>query len=65
MADKAKETQQIVQTFGRKKNSVAVAVATRGSGAIRINGKAADLVEPKSLRLKVFEPVLLLGADKF
>ena len=64
MSDKAKE-HQLVQTFGRKKNSVAVATATRGAGAIRINGKAADLVEPQSLRIKVFEPVLLLGADKF
>ena len=64
MADKAAST-QMVQTFGRKKNSVAVAVATKGTGVIRVNGKNADLVEPKTLRVKVFEPVLLLGADRF
>ena len=56
---------KLVQTFGRKKNAVAVATATQGTGNIRINGKAADQVEPKTLRLKVFEPVLLVGADKF
>ena len=56
---------QLIQTFGRKKTAVATATATKGKGTIRINGKAADLVEPKSLRLKVYEPVLLVGADKF
>ena len=56
---------KFVQTFGRKKNAVATATATSGNGSIWINGKAADQVEPKSLRLKVFEPVLLVGAEKF
>ena len=56
---------KIVQTFGRKKNAVAVATATEGSGVIRINGKALNLVEPRSLRTKVYEPLYLVGADKF
>ena len=54
-----------IQTFGRKKNAVAVAVATEGKGTIRVNGKALDLCEPRSLRTKLYEPVLLLGAEKF
>jgi small subunit ribosomal protein S16e len=57
--------QQIVQTFGRKKNAVAVATATAGKGTIRVNGKALDLIEPRSLRMKVYEPILLVGAEKF
>ena len=54
-----------VQTFGRKKNATAVAVCTTGNGFIKINGKALALVEPESLRLKVYEPILLVGGNKF
>ena len=56
---------RIVQTFGRKKNAVAVATAVPGKGTIRVNGKALALVEPAPLRLKVYEPILLLGAERF
>ena len=54
-----------VQTFGRKKNATAVAFCTSGNGSIRVNGKALGLVEPESLRLKVFEPILLVGGNRF
>lgn len=59
-----KETKQ-VQCFGRKKNATAVAHATTGTGFIKVNGKPLHLLEPASLRLKVWEPVLLLGANRF
>jgi len=32
---------------------------------IRVNGKALNLIEPESLRMKVFEPILLVGGNKF
>lgn len=32
---------------------------------IRCNGKPLELLEPAELRVKAFEPLLLLGADKF
>ena len=54
-----------VQTFGRKKNATAVAYCTSGTGHIRVNGKALNLIEPESLRLKVYEPILLVGGNKF
>jgi small subunit ribosomal protein S16e len=54
-----------VQTFGKKKNSMAVATCTSGSGTIRVNGKPLGLVEPESLRVKVVEPLLILGKEKF
>ena len=60
------ETQKpFVQTFGRKKNAVAVALFKPGKGTIRVNGVPIDLVEPAALRQKVLEPVLLLGQDRF
>jgi small subunit ribosomal protein S16e len=32
---------------------------------IKLNGSPIELVEPEILRLKVLEPILLLGRDKF
>ena len=59
------EETRIVQTFGRKKNATAVAAVTAGKGNIRVNGKSLNVLEPISMRLKVWEPVLLLGQTKF
>ncbi|KAJ3004751.1 UNVERIFIED_CONTAM: 40S ribosomal protein S16, partial [Siphonaria sp. JEL0065] len=56
---------QAVQTYGRKKTATAVAYAKQGSGLIKINGSPLELVQPEILKLKVYEPVLILGADKF
>ena len=31
----------------------------------RVNGKPLDLVEPASLRMKLYEPILVVGGKKF
>ncbi|CAL9195586.1 unnamed protein product [Musa hybrid cultivar] len=54
-----------VQCFGRKKTAVAVAHCKRGRGLIKVNGVPIELVKPEILRLKVFEPILLLGRQRF
>eukprot|EP01016_Furgasonia_blochmanni_P043563 TRINITY_DN593_c0_g1_i10.p1 TRINITY_DN593_c0_g1~~TRINITY_DN593_c0_g1_i10.p1 ORF type:complete len:214 (-),score=75.49 TRINITY_DN593_c0_g1_i10:14-607(-) len=56
---------EIVQTFGRKKNAVAVATCRTGRGLIRVNGVPIDIITPAPLRVKALEPVLLLGAKRF
>ena len=56
---------QSVQCFGRKRNATAVAHCKEGRGLIRVNGRPLELVEPKGLKLKVYEPILLLGQDRF
>ena len=56
---------QSVQCFGKKKTATAVAHCRQGKGLIRVNGKPLSLVEPQILRFKVYEPVLILGLDKF
>eukprot|EP00922_Rhytidocystis_sp_ex-Travisia-forbesii_P015211 GHVS01022714.1.p2 GENE.GHVS01022714.1~~GHVS01022714.1.p2 ORF type:complete len:178 (-),score=25.65 GHVS01022714.1:345-800(-) len=60
-----KKKKKAVQTFGRKKNAVAVALCTEGKGMIRVNGCPLELVRPEALRVKTFEPVLLLGKERF
>ena len=54
-----------VQVFGRKKTSVAVAYCKRGRGLIKVNGQPIEFVQPELLRLKVLEPLLVLGANRF
>lgn len=36
-----------------------------GTGSIRVNGTPLDHLEPAELRVKAFEPILLLGAERF
>jgi len=54
-----------VQVFGRKKTATASAYAKEGRGLIKVNGQPIEHIEPEQLRLKAFEPVLLLGQEKF
>jgi small subunit ribosomal protein S16e len=56
---------EAVQTFGRKKTATAVAHCKRGSGLIKLNGSPLDLVQPEVLRTKVYEPILILGQERF
>ena len=56
---------QAVQTFGRKKTAVAVAHCKRGRGIIHINGCPLTTVKPAVLQWKVFEPLNLLGRQRF
>lgn len=54
-----------VQCFGRKRTAVAVATCQKGKGMIHVNGAPIELVQPEILRFKVFEPVMLLGKERF
>ncbi|CCF73263.1 small subunit ribosomal protein S16e [Babesia microti strain RI] len=59
-----KDRSKKVQTFGKKKKSVAVALCTQGSGLIRINGHSLDSIEPPALRTKALEPLWILGDER-
>lgn len=64
-----------VRTFGKKKNATAVALVQgtekrengkrKGEGVIRVNGKPVHLIEPESMRMKVFEPIFIVGGNRF
>lgn len=64
MAEEAGKLES-VQTFGRKKTAVAVAYCKKGRGLMKINGVPIELVKPEILKLKVYEPILLLGSERF
>merc|ERR1711907_280645 len=54
-----------VSSFCFKREAVAVAFVKKGKGLIKVNGVPIELVQPESLRFKVWEPVLLLGANRY
>ena len=56
---------KMIYTHGKKRNAIANAVIKKGSGKITLNGIPIQNVEPKTLRVKIFEPILILGVDKF
>ncbi len=53
---------KVVYTHGKKKNAIANAIVQQGKGIITINRIPLNSVEPKPLRIRLFEPVLLVGA---
>ena len=56
---------KMVYTHGKKRNAIANAVIKEGTGKITVNGIPIQNIEPKTLRVKIFEPILILGVDKF
>lgn len=51
--------------FAPQKTATAVAFVKKGTGLIKVNGAPISLLQPEILRLKTYEPMLLLGNDKF
>ena len=62
---KRKEDIKVVYTHGKKKNAVANAVVQPGKGSITVNRIPIQNVEPKTLKIRLFEPILLAGAEEF
>lgn len=58
-------TTQSVQCFGKKKTATAVAHCKAGKGLVKVNGKPLNLIQPEILRFKLYEPLLIVGLDKF
>ena len=56
---------KMVYTHGKKRNAIANAVIQEGNGTITVNRVPIQNIEPKTLRIKIFEPILILGVDKF
>lgn len=50
-----------IQTTGRRKTAIARATLTPGTGVVRFNYNVIDFIEPRVLRLKLQEPLMLAG----
>ena len=63
-ANKGEEI-KMVYTHGKKRNAIANAIVREGNGSITVNRIPIQNIEPKPLRIKIFEPILVLGIDRF
>ena len=52
---------KVIHTSGTRKRSVARLTLHPGKGLVRINGRMLDVIEPKLARMKLQEPLLLVG----
>ncbi|EDR29060.1 40S ribosomal protein S16, putative [Entamoeba dispar SAW760] len=59
------EALKSVQVFGKKKTAIAVCLCKEGKGMIRVNGVPLDLINPPVLRIKVFEPLFIVGKENY
>lgn len=56
-------SKKIIHTTGSRKTAVARATLTAGTGIVKINNKALELVTPRISRMRIQEPLLLAGED--
>lgn len=42
-----------------------MATFRKGTGVIKVNARPIQQIQPESLRLKVYEPILLVGGQRF
>jgi small subunit ribosomal protein S16e len=45
--------------------ATAVVYAKEGKGLIKVNGRPLEHLQPEILRIKLQEPLLIVGSDKF
>lgn len=53
------ERKKAVQTVGTRKRAIARATIRPGSGRVTVNSKALELVEPKYIRMRLREPLMI------
>ena len=52
---------KIVNTSGKRKSAIARAVTKAGKGRVRINSVPLEIYEPEVARLKIVEPISIVG----
>jgi len=60
MASKPK----IINTSGKRKAAVARATVKKGNGRVRVNSVPIEIYTPELVRLKMMEPLLLVGKKR-
>ncbi len=53
----------VIISTGKRKKAVATAIIKPGNGKIRVNGVPAEIIPNVMARLKILEPILLIGKE--
>ncbi|HRU81522.1 MAG TPA: 30S ribosomal protein S9, partial [Candidatus Methanomethylicus sp.] len=56
-------SEKIVIVSGKRKTAVARATATNGNGKVLINDVPLEILQPSIARMKIQEPILVLGNE--
>jgi small subunit ribosomal protein S9 len=57
----SQQQEKLVIAIGKRKTAIARAIIRSGRGIVRVNGAPVELIPIEIARLKVMEPLLLLG----
>jgi small subunit ribosomal protein S9 len=57
----SQQQEKLVIAIGKRKTAIARAIIRSGGGIVRVNGAPVELIPIEIARLKVMEPLLLLG----
>ncbi|RUS28057.1 40S ribosomal protein S16 [Jimgerdemannia flammicorona] len=63
--ERSADVSSVISVLITQKTATAVAYVKRGKGLVRVNGSPIELLEPEILKFKVYEPILLLGQERF
>ncbi len=55
------KTPHVILATGKRKTAIARATFTKGNGQVRINRRPLEILEPDLVRLKIQEPLLMVG----
>lgn len=58
-------SKKVILTSGKRKTSIARALIKLGKGRIRVNNIPLEILEPKTARDKLMEPLLQAGEDSW
>jgi len=53
--------EKIVQTIGKRKESVAKAFVKKGTGLVKINRRPLNTIKPEMVRMMIEEPLIIAG----
>jgi small subunit ribosomal protein S9 len=55
------KTPHVILATGKRKTAIARATLQKGNGQVRINRRPLEILEPELVRLKIQEPLLMVG----
>ncbi len=61
MEETAKKIKKPIVVIGKRKKSVARAIIAEGTGRVRINSRAIEVVQPRYLQMRLMEPLVIAG----
>jgi len=53
--------EKIIQAVGKRKKAIARATIKKGSGIVKINKKSIENIEPRYIKIRIEEPLILSG----